>query len=61
MEEAKLKDKEEKEQKIVDEELDIKLKEKETEIKNRKNALLKRLEDNIDGGNKDISKQEQEK
>ena len=42
--------------KQISKELDIKMKEKEFEIKKRKESLLKKLEDNIDGGNKNLSR-----
>jgi HK97 family phage portal protein len=41
-------------ERLADRDLDLKLKEKELDIKNKKEALLKKLEDNLNGVNKDI-------
>ncbi|MEK0335831.1 MAG: phage portal protein [Nitrosopumilus sp.] len=54
--EKELKEKEEKEEKAINDKIDLKLREKEVDIKDRKDALLKRLEDDH-GRNKDIYRQ----
>ncbi len=59
--EKELSEKEEAEQKMIDEKIDLNLKEKETKIKDRKEALLKRLEGDLDGGDKSIPGQKTEK
>ena len=58
--EKDLQKKEDKADRITDGEINIKLKEKEAELKDRKEKLLKRLEDDH-GGDKDIPRQGKEK
>jgi len=53
--ELELKEKKEKEDKLIDEEIKIKLDKKEAEIKEEKLSLLKRLGENADGRNPNLS------
>lgn len=59
--EEDLGEKEDRDSKLMDGEIDLKMKEKEVQIKKRKEKLLKRLEDDLNEGNKDIPRQKQEK